>query len=149
MDNGIWSDLEDFADKASGDMKTQVASCLITAKGRRIFGANHLKDGHNLTSQEITDRVRPKFYDAMKCGEADVIDRSLELGLDLNGSKLYSLLFPCPRCAEKIAKTTIKFVVARKHRVNQNGKFNNPLEHSTKIFDKAGVTYNFGESDYL
>ena len=83
----------------------------------------------------------------MKCGEEDTVDKALELGLDLTDSKLYSLLFPCPRCAEKIANTEIKFVKSKKHRVNHNGKFDNPLEDSRKIFDEAKVMYDFGEPD--
>jgi deoxycytidylate deaminase len=143
----ILHELQDFADKASGDRKTQVASCLVLANGRRIFGANHLRDDHNLTGQEIADRVRPKFYDAMKCSEADAIDKAIELGLDLTGATLYTLLFPCPRCATKIAKTKIKKIVARKHRVNHNANFDNPAETSRKILDEAHIIYDAGEPD--
>ena len=147
MSSEIWSELEDFADKASADRKTRVAACLVLSDGRRIFGANRLRDDHHLTEREIAERVRPKFYDAMKCGEADTIDKAMQLGLDLTAAKLYSLLFPCPRCAEKIAKTKIKSVIARKHRVKHNGKFDNPLEDSRKTFDTAKIRYDVGEPD--
>src|SRR5690348_8432581 len=141
MDADIWGELEDFANKASGDRKTHVAACLKLANGQIVFGANHLRDKHGLTSQEISDRIRPKFHDAMKCGEEDAIDKAQELGLDMAGSKLYSLLFPCPRCAEKIAAADIKFVASKRHRVNHNGKFDNSLADSRRIFDTAGVEY--------
>ena len=147
MDDAIWHELQDFASKTSGDRKTQVASCLIWPDGQKVFGANHLKDDHGLTEQEIAERVRPQFYDAMKCGEADVIDKAEQLGIDLAGAKLYSLLFPCPRCAARIAKTEIKDVTARQHRVKHNGKFDNPLEDSQRIFDAAGVRYDAGKPD--
>ena len=145
--NATWSELEDFASKASGDRKTQVAACLVLSNGQRVFGTNHLRDKHGLSRQEISERIRPKFHDAMKCGEEDTVDKAQELGLDLAGSKLYSLLFPCPRCAEKIANTEIKQVKSKRHRVNHNGKFDNPPEDSRKIFDEAGVVYDFGEPD--
>lgn len=145
--NKIWTELEDFAIKSSVDRKTQVAACLVLSNGQRVFGTNHLRDKHGLSQQEISERIRPKFHDAMKCGEEDTVDKAQELGLDLAGSELYSLLFPCPRCAEKIANTEIKFVKSKKHRVNHNGKFDNPLEYSRKIFDEAGVMYDFGEPD--
>ncbi|HSX15516.1 MAG TPA: hypothetical protein VLF40_01880 [Candidatus Saccharimonadales bacterium] len=148
MNDAIWNELQDFADKASGDWKTHVASYLVWPDGRKVFGANHLRDGHGLTKQEITERVRPKYYDAMKCSEADAIDKATELGLDLRDAKLYSLLFPCPRCAEQIAKTDIKYIVSRKHRVGHNGKFvSNALEDAQQIFDKANIHYDAGEPD--
>lgn len=117
----LWRELRDFADKASGERKTRVAACLIWPNGRKVFGANRLRDGHCLTDQEIAERVRPKFYDAMKCGEPDAIDKAVELGLDLGEAKLYSLMFPCPGCAEKIAKTKIRIIVALTHRTKHNG----------------------------
>lgn len=147
MSNVAWYELEEFADKASGDRKTRVASCLIWPDGRKVFGTNRLRDDHDLTNQEITERVRPKFYDAMKCGEADTIDKAIQLGMNLSKAKLYSLLFPCPRCAEKIAKTKLKYIIARQHRVKHNGKFNNPLDDSCKIFDKAKIKYDIGQPD--
>lgn len=147
MNDNPWHELEDFAAKASGDRKTQVAACLILANGQKVFGTNHLRDRHGLTSQEISERIRPKFHDAMKCGEEDVLDKAQELGLDLAGAKLYSLLFPCPRCAEKIAGTDITFVMSKKHRINHNGKFDNPLADTRKIFDRAKITYDFGQPD--
>jgi deoxycytidylate deaminase len=143
----IWTELEDFANKASGDRKTHVASYVIWPNGQKVFGTNHLKDNHGLTEQEITERIRPQFYDAMKCSEMDAIERAEQLGLDFTDANLYSLLFPCPRCAEKIAQTKIKNIVARKHRVKHNGKFDNPLEDSQNIFERANITYDAGEPD--
>lgn len=143
----LWRELQDFADKASGERKTRVAACLIWPNGRKVFGANRLRDGHGLTDQEIAERVRPKFHDAMKCGEPDAIDKAVELGLDLGEAKLYSLMFPCPGCAEKIAKTKIKTIVALTHRTKHNGKFDNPLEDSRKTFDAVGIQYDIGEPD--
>jgi deoxycytidylate deaminase len=147
MNTQIWSELQDFANKASGDRKTHVASCLVWPDGRKVFGANHLRDNHNLTEQEIMERVRPKFYDAMMCGEEGAINKATQLGLEISEAKLYSLLFPCPRCAEMIAKTKLKYIVAHKHRINQNGKFDNSLDDSRKIFDKAKIKYEIGEPD--
>lgn len=143
----LWRELKDFADKASGDRKTHVAACLLFPSGRKVFGANRLKDGHGLTDQEIAERVRPKFYNAMKCGESDAIDKATELGLDLGEATLYSLMFPCPGCAEKIAKAEIKTLVALTHRTKHNGKFNNPLEDSRKTLNSAGIRYDIGEPD--
>jgi deoxycytidylate deaminase len=67
--------------------------------------------------------------------------------MDLAGAELYSLLFPCPCCAEKIAGTDLKKVVARRHRVKHNGKFENALEDSQRILDEAGVEYEIGMPD--
>jgi deoxycytidylate deaminase len=147
MNDKIWHELMDFAKKASGERKTQVAACLIWPNGRKVFGANRLSDNHGLTEQEIADRVHPKFYDAMKCGEPDAIDKAIELGLNLAEAKLYTLMFPCPRCAEKIAKTELRYIVALTHRTKHNGKFDNPLEDSRKVFDKTQITYDIGEPD--
>jgi hypothetical protein len=104
----LWRELKDFAEKASGDRKTHVAACLIWPSGRKVFGANRLKDGHSLTDQEITERVRPKFHDAMKCGEPDAIDKAMELGLDLGEAKLYSLMFPCQAAPKRLQRRTLK-----------------------------------------
>lgn len=71
----------------------------------------------------------------------------MELGLDLGEAKLYSLLFPCPGCAEKIAKTAIKTIVALTHRTKHNGAFDNLLEDSRKTFDSVGIQYDIGEPD--
>ena len=143
----LWRELQDFADKASGDRKTHVAACLIWPDGRKVFGANRLRDDHDLTDQEIAERPRPKFHDAMKCSEADTIDKAAQLGLDLSDAKLYSTMFPCPRCAEKIAKTKIRDIMALTHRTKHNGKFDNPLEDSRKTFDAVGIRYDIGEPD--
>jgi deoxycytidylate deaminase len=143
----LWRELQDFADKASGERKTQVAACLIWPNGRKVFGANRLRDDHGLTEQEIAERVRPKFYDAVKCGEPDAIDKAIDLGLSLAEAKLYTLMLPCPRCAEKIVKTELKYIVALTHRTRHNGKFDNPLETSRKLFDKAKIKYDIGEPD--
>lgn len=143
----IWFELKEFAIKASGERKTQVAACLIWPNGQRVFGANRLNDNHGLTEQEIADRIRPKFYDAMKCGEPDAIDKAIDLGLDLTETTLYTLMLPCPRCADKIAKTKIKNIVAMTHRTKHNGKFDNPLEYTQKVFDKARIKYKIGKPD--
>jgi len=113
--------------------------------GKLLYWRNY--DNHSLTEQEIADRVRPKFYDAMKCGEPDAIDKALELGLDLADARLYTLMLPCPRCADKIAKTKIKYIVAMTHRTKHNGKFDNPLVYTQKVFDKANIKYDIGEPD--
>lgn len=147
MEMELWRELQDFANKASGDRKTHVAACLIWPDGRKVFGANRLRDDHGLTDQEIAERVRPKFHDAMKCGEPDAIDKATELGLDLSKAKLYTTMFPCPRCAEKIVKTELKYIVALTHRTKHNGKFDNPLEDSRSIFDTARIAYEIGEPD--
>ena len=143
----IWRELEDFAQKMSGDRKTKVAACLVSSDGRRVFGANRLTDGHGLSEEKIAERVRPEFYDAMKCGEIDALDRAVELGFDLREATIYSSMFPCPRCAEKIAKTGVGRIIAKKHRVKHNGKFENALEDSKKFFDEAGIEYEIGEED--
>ncbi len=147
LSDEIWRELENFAEKASGDRKTHVAACLIWPDGRKVFGANRLRDDHGLTDQEIAERIRPKFHDAMKCGEPDAIDKAVQLGLYLTEAHLYTLMFPCPRCAEMIAKTNLKYIVAQTHRTKHNGKFDNPLEDSRIIFDKAKVAYEIGEPD--
>jgi deoxycytidylate deaminase len=147
MEQELWRELKDFANKASGDRKTHVAACLIWPDGRKVFGANRLWDNHGLTDQEIAERPRPKFHDVMKCSEADAIDKATQLGLDLTEAKLYSTMFPCPRCAEKIAKTDIKYIVSLTHRTKHNGKFDNPLEDSRKTFDEAKIAYEIGEPD--
>jgi deoxycytidylate deaminase len=149
MEKKLWHELKDFAHKASGDRKTHVASCLIWPDGRKVFGANRLRDDHGLTDQEIAERPRPKFHDAMKCGESNVIDKATQLGLNFSEARLYTTMFPCPRCAEKIAKTEIKYIVALTHRTKHNGKFDNPLEDSRKLFDKAKIEYEIGEPDRL
>jgi tRNA(Arg) A34 adenosine deaminase TadA len=143
----LWHELKDFAEKASGDRKTHVAACLVWPDGRKVFGANRLRDDHDLAPHEITERIRPRFHDAMKCGEPDAIDKAIQLGLDLADAKLYTLMFPCPRCAEMITKTNLKYIVALTHRTRHNGKFDNPLEDSRKLFDKAQITYEIGEPD--
>lgn len=143
----IWRELEDFALKASGDRKTPVAACLVFDDGHRIFGANWLRDGHGLTEDEIASRVRPKFYDAMRCGEEHAIARARQLGLGFEGAILYTLMFPCPRCAEEIAGLGLERIVAKKHRVRHNGKFDNPLEDSKRILDATGVEYDIGVAD--
>lgn len=147
LNDELWHELEDFAKKASGDIKTKVAACLIWPDGRRVFGANRLRDSHGLTPQEITERIRPRFHDAMKCGEADAIDKAIQLGLDLGDAKLYTLMFPCPRCAEMIVKTNLKYVAALTHRTKHNGKFDSPLEDSRNLFDKFHIEYETGEPD--
>jgi deoxycytidylate deaminase len=83
----------------------------------------------------------------MKCGEPDAIDKALQLGLDLSKAKLYTTMFPCPRCAPKVAENGIKYVVALTHRTKHNGKFDNPLEDSCKIFSDAKIEYETGEPD--
>ena len=83
----------------------------------------------------------------MKCGESNAIDKATQLGLNLGEAKLYTTMFPCPRCAEIIVNTEIKYVVSLTHRVKHNGKFDNPLEDSRTLFDKAKIKYDFGEPD--
>jgi deoxycytidylate deaminase len=56
-------------------------------------------------------------------------------------------MLPCPRCADKIAKTKIKYIVAMTHRTKHNGKFDNPLEYTQRVFDKASIKYDIGEPD--
>ena len=143
----LWRELRDFAEKASGERKTRIASCLIWPDGRKVFGTNRLRDDHGLSDQEIAERIRPKFYNAIKHSEPDAIDRARDLGLDLDKAKLYSLLLPCPACAEIIAKTKITTVIALTHRTKQNGLFDNPLEDSQKTFDEADIQYGIGEPD--
>jgi len=141
----IKNELLDFALKASGDWKTQVASCVILKNGQALFGVNHLSAGHKLTDKEIKDRT-PDYYHKMICSETDVANKAEELMLDLTGATVYSSMFPCPRCAERLSEAKVSHIKAFYCKVKKNGVFIDPLETSQKIFDKAGITYEVGEA---
>lgn len=128
----------------SKDPRTQVGCCIVDAKKKTI-----LSIGYNgfprmkPKSKKNNDSIFPWTSDAISIldkkdmyvvhAEMNAILNSRDR--DLDGSVLYTTLFPCNECAKAIIQAGIKevFYLNRKNNISE--------EASIRMFDAAGINY--------
>lgn len=128
----------------SKDPRTQVGCCIIDPKKKTI-----LSIGYNgfprmkPKSKKNNDSIFPWTSDAISIldkkdmyvvhAEMNAILNSRDR--DLDGSVLYTTLFPCNECAKAIIQAGIKevFYLNRKNNISE--------EASIRMFDAAGINY--------
>lgn len=128
----------------SKDPRTQVGCCIVDPKKKTI-----LSIGYNgfprmkPKSKKNNDSIFPWTSDAISIldkkdmyvvhAEMNAILNSRDR--DLDGSVLYTTLFPCNECAKAIIQAGIKevFYLNRKNNISE--------EASIRMFDAAGINY--------
>lgn len=124
--------------RRSKDPNTQVGACIVNAKNK-IVGA-----GYNGLPMGCDDDVFPwaKQGDFLETKYPYVCHAELNailnnIGMDLQGCKIYTALFPCNECAKAIIQSGITEVVylSDKYDGSETSKA------SKRMLDSAGVTY--------
>jgi len=129
--------------KRSKDPSTQVGACIVNRKNKIVgAGYNGLPAGCDddefpwEKEGEFLDRKYPYICHA----ELNAILNNI--GLDLDGCKIYTALFPCNECAKAIIQSGIKEVIYLSDKYEGNDVF----KASKFMLDKAGIKYRKVES---
>lgn len=124
--------------RRSKDPNTQVGACIVNAKNK-IVGA-----GYNGLPMGCDDDVFPwaKQGDFLETKYPYVCHAELNailnnIGMDLQGCKIYTALFPCNECAKAIIQSGITEVIFLSDKYDGS----ETSRASKKMLDSAGVTY--------
>lgn len=128
----------------SKDPKTQVGCCIVDPKKKTILSIGY--NGFPRMNPKTTknnDSIFPWTSDAISnLDKKDMYVVHAEMNAilnsrdrDLEGSVLYTTLFPCNECAKAIIQAGIKevFYLNRKNNISE--------EASIRMFDAAGINY--------
>lgn len=122
----------------SKDPNTQVGACIVNSKNK-IVGA-----GYNGLPMGCDDDVFPwaKQGDFLETKYPYVCHAELNailnnIGMDLQGCKIYTALFPCNECAKAIIQSGITEVIFLSDKYDGS----ETSRASKKMLDSAGVTY--------
>ena len=128
--------------KRSKDPGTQVGACIVNTRNKVVgMGYNGLPIGcsdDQFPWVKVGDFLDTK-YPYVCHAELNAILNNV--GVDLNGCKLYSTLFPCNECAKAIIQSGIKEVVYLSDKYSENSD----VKVSKILFDTAGIKYRIVE----
>jgi dCMP deaminase len=124
--------------KRSKDPSTQVGACIVNEKNK-IVGA-----GYNGLPMGCDDDVFPwtKHGDFLETKYPYVCHAELNailnnIGMDLQGCRIYTALFPCNECSKAIIQSGITEVIYLSDKYSGNDMF----IASKRMLDTAGVQY--------
>ncbi|MGE5354897.1 MAG: deoxycytidylate deaminase [Deltaproteobacteria bacterium] len=128
--------------KRSKDPGTQVGACIVNTRNKVVgMGYNGLPIGcsdDQFPWVKEGDFLETK-YPYVCHAELNAILNNV--GIDLNGCKIYSTLFPCNECAKAIIQSGIKEVVYLSDKYAGNAD----VKVSKKLFETAGIRYRLVE----
>ena len=127
-----------LSSRRSKDPGTQVGACIVNTRNKVVgMGYNGLPIGCSDDDFPWTkqgDFLNTK-YPYVCHAELNAILNNV--GVDLNGCRIYATLFPCNECAKAIIQSGIKEVIYLSDKYAEN----DDVKVSKKVFDTAGVTY--------
>jgi dCMP deaminase len=124
--------------KRSKDPGTQVGACIVNTRNKVVgVGYNGLPIG--CSDDEFPwvkegDLLNTK-YPYVCHAELNAILNNV--GIDLNGCRIYSTLFPCNECAKAIIQSGIKEVVYLSDKYSENSD----VKVSKILLESAGIKY--------
>ncbi len=124
--------------KRSKDPSTQVGACIVNAKNKIVgAGYNGLPTGchDDEFPWEKEGEFLGKKYPYICHAELNAILNNI--GIDLEGCKIYTALFPCNECAKAIIQAGIKEVIYLSDKYAGNDVF----KASKRMLDTAFVKY--------
>ena len=124
--------------RRSKDPNTQVGACIVNDK-RKIVGAGYNGlptgcDDDEFPWEKQGDLLQTK-YPFICHAELNAILNNI--GMDLQGCKIYTALFPCNECTKAIIQSGIKEVIFLSDKYDGT----DVSIASKKMLDTAGVTY--------
>jgi len=132
-----WMALAESVSEWSKD-RSRVVGCVF------IGGANQiLSTGYNGMPRGIDDDVdarhqRPEKYDWIEHAERNAIYNAARTGTALEGSTVYSSLFPCAACARAIIQVGARAVVALQPDL-RDVRWGRDFQLSIQMLEEAGV----------
>lgn len=123
--------------KRSKDPSTQVGACIVDSKNNRILSVGYNGFPFGCSDDEFPwDREGDTLctkYPYVVHAELNAILNNR--GVSLEGSKIYTALFPCNECAKAIIQSGIKEVIYLSDKYSDT----DIVKASKKMLDKAGV----------
>ena len=124
----------------SKDPSSQVGACIVDSKTNRILSV-----GYNGLPKHCSDDEYPwiKEGEALETKYPYVVHAELNAilnnrGVSLEGSKLYTTLFPCNECAKAIIQSGIKEVVYLSDKHHESSE----VKASKKMLTSAWISFN-------
>ncbi len=123
----------------SKDPSSQVGACIVDSKNNRILSV-----GYNGLPKNCSDDEYPwiKEGQALDTKYPYVVHAELNAilnnrGVSLEGSKLYTTLFPCNECAKAIIQSGIKEIIYLSDKHHESSE----VKASKKMLTSAGVDF--------
>jgi len=122
----------------SKDPNTQVGACVANEQNK-IVGVGYNGFPWGCSDDELPWERQGKFLDTKYpyvC-HAELNAILNNVGIDLNGCRIYATLFPCNECAKAIIQSGIREVIYLSDKYSEN----KDVQVSKKMFSMAGVEY--------
>lgn len=124
--------------KRSKDPSTQVGACIVDSKTNRILSVGYNGFPFGCSDDEFPwcregDTLNTKYPYVVHAELNAILNNR---GVSLDGSKIYTVLFPCNECAKAIIQSNIKEVVYLSDKYAQTDS----VKASKYMFEKAGIT---------
>ena len=124
--------------KRSKDPSTQVGACIVNQKNK-IVGAGYNGLPIGCSDDEFSWDKKGEFLDTKYpyiC-HAELNAILNNIGMDLQGCKIYTALFPCNECTKAIIQSGITEIIYLSDKYAGNDTF----IASKKMLDTAGIKY--------
>ncbi len=125
--------------KRSKDPSTPVGSCIVESKNNRILSVGYNGFPFGCSDDEFSwereGDVLCTKYPYVVHAELNAILNNR--GVSLEGSKIYTALFPCNECAKAIIQSGIKEVIYLSDKYADTDS----VKASKRMFEKAGVIF--------
>ncbi len=125
--------------KRSKDPSTPVGSCIVESKNNRILSVGYNGFPFGCSDDEFSwereGDVLCTKYPYVVHAELNAILNNR--GVSLEGSKIYTALFPCNECAKAIIQSGIKEVIYLSDKYADTDS----VKASKRMFGKAGVIF--------
>jgi dCMP deaminase len=132
--------------KRSKDPSTQVGACIVNDKNK-IVGAGYNGLPIGCSDDDFPWEKKGEFLDTKYpyiC-HAELNAILNNIGMDLQGCKIYTALFPCNECSKAIIQSGITEVIYLSDKYEGNDVF----KASKFMLDKAAVKYRKVESKIM
>ena len=131
--------------KRSKDPSTPVGSCIVDGKNNRILSVGYNGFPFGCSDDEFPwereGDVLCTKYPYVVHAELNAILNNR--GVSLDGSKIYTALFPCNECAKAIIQSGIREVIYLSDKYADTDN----VKASKRMFEKAGVIYRQLKTD--
>lgn len=131
--------------RRSKDPSTPVGSCIVDRKNNRILSVGYNGFPFGCSDDEFPweregDTLCTKYPYVVHAELNAILNNR---GVSLDGSKIYTALFPCNECAKAIIQSGIKEVIYLSDKYADTDN----VKASKRMFEKAGVIFRKLDTD--
>jgi len=140
-------ELSDFVSNWSEERGRKVGAVIVGTQNTIVsMGYNGMPRGISAQPEDRHDKQNSEKYYWFEHAERNAIYNAARIGIALEGTKIYSSLFPCADCARAIIQSGIVELVTRKPPEFEEN-FARSMNVSLELLTEASILVRFYNTD--